>query len=136
MNMNFIRSLLGWDDLTVGDRDYEEKEDDMINMESELRQHYEAGFNKPYEYINQMEATVEAARIAKILASGEAENYTLIVHMGEAGRCVGAIKNEALRQRFDTLFRRSFTGCLVLSVDELKFLNAAERGEFNTRYLH
>lgn len=136
MNMNFIRSLLGWDDLTVGDRDYEEKEDDMINMESELRQHYEAGFNKPYEYINQMEATVEAARIAKILASGEAENYTLIVHMGEAGRCVGAIKNEALRQRFDTLFRRSFSGCLLLSPAEEKFLNAAERGEFNTRYLH
>lgn len=135
MNMNFIRSLLGWDDLTVGDRDYEEKEDDMINMESELRQHYEAGFNKPYEYINQMEATVEAARIAKILASGEAENYTLIVHMGEAGRCVGAIKNEAFRQRFDTLFRRSFSGCLLLSQDEIKFLNAAERGEFNTRYL-
>lgn len=137
MNMDLIRSLLGWDDMRDDDVDYEEMENkNMMNIEKELRQHYEAGYKKPYVYINQMEATVEAAKIAKVLATGELNLAELVVEMGEGGRYVGAIQNEAIRTRLDDLFRRSFTGCLVLSVDELKFLNAAERGEFNTRYLH
>ena len=103
-----------------------------------LKDFYEAGLNKPFNFVSEKEAVEDMAGLIGVFVAADSNSAERVVAITTAGQYMGCIKSPEIYNGFARLFNRicesKETQRLVLSDEEKRFCMMAATGRFYKPY--